>query len=140
MPNTIHWNVHTKAYNHKAGTHVGKSSTFNEPWNRFLVYGIEWYAGRIDFLVDGTRYMTYANEGSAAAWPFDAEQSLLINLAIGGSWGGRKGVDMALLPHRYEIDYVRIYRHGRAPTRTDLHLKEQCLTECLSTWQRAHRG
>jgi hypothetical protein len=35
---------------------------------------------------------------------------MLINLAIGGSWGGQKGIDEALFPKRYLIDYVRIYQ------------------------------
>ena len=35
---------------------------------------------------------------------------LLINLAIGGSWGGQMGIGDALFPHRYLVDYVRIYR------------------------------
>jgi hypothetical protein len=35
---------------------------------------------------------------------------LLINLAIGGSWGGQMGIGDALFPHRYLVDYVRIYQ------------------------------
>jgi len=34
-----------------------------------------------------------------------------VNLAIGGSWGGQKGVDDAPFPHRYFVDYVRVYQH-----------------------------
>ena len=33
---------------------------------------------------------------------------LPINLALGGSWGGK--IDDAALPQKYLIDYVRIYR------------------------------
>ena len=32
--------------------------------------------------------------------------------AIGGAWGGQKGVDDSRFPHRYYVDYVRIYRQG----------------------------
>ena len=61
--------------------------------------------------MDGVRYFTFRNEGTgSAAWPFDAPQYLLINLAIGGTWGGQQGIDDSLFPHRYQIDYVRIYQ------------------------------
>jgi hypothetical protein len=44
------------------------------------------------------------------SWPFDKPQYLILNLAIGGDWGGRKGIDDATFPRRFEIDYVRIYQ------------------------------
>ncbi len=48
--------------------------------------------------------------GGAAAWPFDAPQHLLLNVAVGGQWGGRHGVDDGSLPFRMLVDYVRIYQ------------------------------
>ena len=42
-------------------------------------------------------------------WPFDAPQYLLVNLAIGGAWGGKQGIDDSIFPVEYRIDYVRIY-------------------------------
>ncbi|GMU07926.1 hypothetical protein [Corallococcus caeni] len=38
-----------------------------------------------------------------------AGEGLLLNLAIGGSWGGQQGVDLTLFPHRMYVDYVRVY-------------------------------
>jgi hypothetical protein len=32
-----------------------------------------------------------------------------MNIAIGGSWGGQKGIDDSIFPQRMEIDYVRVY-------------------------------
>ncbi|WP_425421681.1 hypothetical protein [Phaeodactylibacter xiamenensis] len=40
-------------------------------------------------------------------WPFDRPQALNLNLAIGGNWGGRQGIDTTIFPQRYYIDYVR---------------------------------
>ena len=52
-----------------------------------------------------------ARDGTGSrAWPFDKPQYLLVNLAIGGSWGGQKGIDDARFPQRYLVDYVRIYQ------------------------------
>jgi beta-glucanase (GH16 family) len=43
-------------------------------------------------------------------WPFDAPQYLILNIAVGGTWGGEKGVDDAVFPQRMEVDYVRVYQ------------------------------
>jgi beta-glucanase (GH16 family) len=65
----------------------------------------------MDFFVDEKKYFTYANEGSGPdAWPYDRDQYLILNLAIGGAWGGAKGIDETCFPQRYYIDYVRVYQ------------------------------
>jgi hypothetical protein len=33
-----------------------------------------------------------------------------MNLAVGGNWGGAKGVDQSIWPQRMEVDYVRVYQ------------------------------
>jgi beta-glucanase (GH16 family) len=110
-PLAIHASVHTTAYNHTIGTQKTAVVTVAKPWEDFHLYAMEWYPDRIDVLVDGQKYFTFRNEGTgASAWPFDKPQYLLINLAIGGSWGGQKGIDDTLFPKRYLIDYVRIYQ------------------------------
>jgi beta-glucanase (GH16 family) len=110
-PLLVHGSVHTAAYNHTIGTQKTASVAVANPWEDFHVYAIEWYADHIDLFADGQRYFTFRNEGTGPrTWPFDRPQYLLLNLAIGGSWGGQKGIDDSLFPHRYLIDYVRIYR------------------------------
>jgi len=110
-PTRIYGTIHTAAYNHVAGTAKGSSVTVANPGEDFHVYSMEWYPDRVEIFVDGTRYFTFRNEGTGSrSWPFDKPQYLLINLAIGGSWGGQRGIDDSRFPHRYLIDYVRIYR------------------------------
>jgi beta-glucanase (GH16 family) len=112
-PTRIHGTVHTAAYNHVQGTAKGASVTVASPWEDFHVYAMEWYPDRIDVFVDGPKYFTFRNEGTGSrTWPFDKPQYLLLNLAIGGSWGGQKGIDDSRFPHRYLIDYVRVYKQG----------------------------
>ncbi len=112
-PTRIYGTIHTAAYNHVAGTSKGANVTISNPWEDFHVYAMEWYPDRIDIFADGQKYFTFANEGTGSrAWPFDKPQYLLINLAIGGSWGGQKGIDDSRFPHRYLVDYVRIYKQG----------------------------
>lgn len=110
-PNTIHANIHTEAYNHMKGNGKGNRIQAKRPWERFHVYAVEWYPDRLEFFFDDTRYFVYRNEGTGeATWPFDKPQYLILNLAIGGSWGGARGIDESLFPHRYEIEYVRVYK------------------------------
>jgi beta-glucanase (GH16 family) len=103
--------VHTTAYNHSIGTQKSAKVDVANPWEDFHVYSMEWFPDHIDIFVDGQKYFTFRNEGTGpAAWPFDKPHYLLINLAIGGSWGGQRGIDDARFPHRYLVDYVRIYQ------------------------------
>jgi beta-glucanase (GH16 family) len=110
-PLRIHASVHTAAYNHTIGTHKTASVATANPADDFHVYSMEWHADRIEAFVDGQKYFSFRNEGTGSrSWPFDKPQYLLINLAIGGSWGGRQGIDETLFPKRYLVDYVRIYQ------------------------------
>jgi beta-glucanase (GH16 family) len=71
---------------------------------------VEWSAERIDAFVDGKRYFTVHNEGTGwQAWPFDKRFHVILNVAVGGEWGGQKGVDTTIFPVRMEVDYVRLY-------------------------------
>jgi beta-glucanase (GH16 family) len=110
-PLRIHASVHTSAYNHTNGTQKSANTSIASPSDEFHVYAMEWFADRIDVFVDGQKFFTFRNEGTGArAWPFDKPHYLLVNLAVGGGWGGQKGIDDSRLPYRYLVDYVRIYQ------------------------------
>jgi beta-glucanase (GH16 family) len=110
-PDIIHANIHTKSYNHVKGTNKGDKITVENPFLDFHVYAIEWYEDHIDFFVDDQKYFTFENEKTGNdEWPFDKPHYLLINLAIGGSWGGQKGIDDKIFPQKYYIDYVKVFK------------------------------
>ena len=110
-PNRIYANVHTEAYNHVKKTNKGSNVSIAKPYESFHVYAIEWFEDLIDFYVDDDKYFSFQNEGTGwEVWPFDQEFYLIINLAIGGSWGGMGGVDEDIFPQQYYIDYVRVYQ------------------------------
>ena len=111
QPDVIHANIHTRKYNHVKGTGKGDQMKIEKPFEDFHIYAIEWSSERIDFFVDKEKYFTYAKESGSGedAWPFDRPFYLILNLAIGGAWGGQKGIDETIFPQRFEIDYVRVY-------------------------------
>lgn len=110
-PNTVHSTVHTHKYNHMIGTQVGKPIFLETATTDFHVYTTEWDEDEIRSYVDGELYFSFKNEESGfAAWPFDQPFHLILNLAIGGGWGGQRGVNDDLFPHVFEIDYVRVYK------------------------------
>jgi len=113
-PGLVHANVHTGKFNHTKKTGRGSMIKIDDAETAFHVYAMEWTPERMDFFVDDQKYFTCENDkGGDASWPFDKPQYLIINLAIGGAWGGTQGIDDAALPTRFEIDYVRIYQKAK---------------------------
>ena len=110
-PGTIHANIHTEAFNHSIGTGKGASRRVENPDETFHVYAVEWLEDRLDFYIDGVRYFSYEKQEGygEAEWPFDKPQYLILNAAVGGSWGGQQGIDVTIFPTQYLIDYVRVY-------------------------------
>ncbi len=110
-PGIIQAHIHTGKYNHLKNTSKGERITIADASEAFHVYAVEWDKDKMDFYVDQQKYFTYRNEGSGSeAWPFDQDQDPILNLAIGGAWGGAKGIDDSIFPQRYYIDYVRVYQ------------------------------
>src|SRR5204863_6908637 len=106
----IHANIHTTKYNHGRQTGKGSQITIPDASETFHVYALKWDSDRLDFFVDDRKYFTYRNEKTGPdAWPYDKGQYLILNLAIGGTWGGEQGIDDAIFPQRYYVDYVRVF-------------------------------
>ena len=96
---------------------LGLSKWNRQPYNiadDFHTYAVEWTPKAMDFSVDGRRYFTFENEGTGpAAWPFDRPCFLILNVAVGGDWGGQKGIDDAIFPQKYYVAYVRVYQRQK---------------------------
>lgn len=110
-PGVIHGTVHTKSYNHVLGTQKGDTISVSDCMEQYHVYAISWSPEKIDFWVDNHKYFTFRNEHKTQAeWPFNSKFYLILNIAVGGDWGGAKGVAPDIFPAKMEIDYVRVYQ------------------------------
>lgn len=110
-PDRLFFTVHTEAYNHTKGTQRGHNVPFAKPWESFQTFGLLWTPQDLTWYLDGQPVFRFANDGQGpATWPFDRPQYLLMNLAIGGGWGGQKGIDEALFPAEFRIDHVRVWQ------------------------------
>ena len=109
QPNRVFGTVHTGAYNHGIGTQKENHIDMNDVFDTYHVYAVEWYEDRIKWFVDDEHYGTFRNENKTSAeWPFDKRFHLIMNIAMGGSFGGSE-IDNSVLPQQMAIDYVRVY-------------------------------
>lgn len=107
----IHGSIHCKKYNHVIHTQKTDTVLVKDCSEQFHVYGLEWSADSISIAVDDKVFFRFANERSGYdAWPFGNKMYLLLNLAVGGDWGGAKGIAQDIWPQRMEVDYVRVYQ------------------------------
>jgi beta-glucanase (GH16 family) len=111
QPNTVHSYVHTTAGHGGGGS--GSSMTLETCEEEFHTYGLIWDEEALIFYVDTPDNIvhTYAPEVKTNEnWPFNQPAFFLLNVAVGGSWGGAQGIDNSIFPQSMEVDYVRVYQ------------------------------
>ena len=110
-PGVIHASTHSQKNqwrNHNQRTAI---MAVPDAGTAFHTYTIEWDAEEIRIFIDDRQYFTSRKDGGDwKSWPFDRPFHLLLNLAVGGDWGGVKGVEDSIFPRRMEVDYVRVYQ------------------------------
>ena len=103
----VHGTIHTRAYNHMISTQLGRQVRVDSLLTRLLrllrlrgdrdwhIYTMKWTEDEIVWARDGLVYNRFGNDGTGdyRTWPFDQNMHLILNVAIGGNWGGQKGVD-----------------------------------------------
>lgn len=106
---TCHFEGNVSGSTHQSsGTY---STKIVHPYNQFIKFSIIWTPEKIEWYANDVKYHSYTKRATDyRIWPFDKEFYLILNLAYGGSWGGYAGVDDTKLPHKFLIDYVRVYQ------------------------------
>lgn len=109
----IHVSLHSETYNHVVGTQRTHFEPLENVTGQFHKYSCQWDEEAITFFYDDRQVARFEKNGpgrdtSEKGWPFDQEFYLILNVAVGGNWGGK--VDEKMLPFVMEVEYVRIYQ------------------------------
>lgn len=111
LPDSIFGTVHTASFNHIIGTQVGQRIAYDDLSTTFKTYAIDWTPSEIIWYIDDIEYHRFANRNlSSKEWPFDQAFYLILNLAVGGNWGGKEGIDDSIWPQRMEVDWVKVWQ------------------------------
>jgi|694.fasta_scaffold00836_47 beta-glucanase (GH16 family) len=97
----------------------------------YHVYSMNWSPFQITFLLDGVAFYTYNPAvKNASTWPFNAEQYLLLNIAMGGVAGT---IPSNFTQASMEIDYVRVYQNAMLDTTAPINFTATVGTVTSST-------
>lgn len=103
QPNKIYGTLHYPG--HSGGSADGNTTMITNAQTAFHIYTVEWNSASIKISVDGTVFHTVTNTN---ALPFNQNFFLIMNIAMGGNFGGT--VDPAFSIGTMEVDYVRVYQ------------------------------
>ena len=107
----VHGTIHCAAFNHVQGTQKGTKKVVPGLEENYHTFRCDWTPNNIKIFVDDQEYFSFDKPANATwkEWPFDHPHHLILNIAVGGGWGGQKGIDKAAFPAQMEVDYVRFY-------------------------------
>lgn len=109
--NEIFATVHTTDTNVNGNTIASGTVTSETLDTEFHLYSLVWDKNYLQVLFDDKVIFNYQRTGATPiTWPFDQPFYLIMNIAVGGSWGGIWGIDDSIFPAKMEIDYVRYYK------------------------------
>jgi len=103
---TLHWS--------NSGSHASKGANFSlltgDYSKQFHVFSIIWKQDDITWYVDDQKYLEVsATDTGASNYPFNANQFLIFNVAVGGNWPGSPDNNTEF-PERMFVDYVRVFQ------------------------------
>ncbi len=107
-PDVIFTSLHTQAsHGNTINTKKTKIETIEEG---FHIYAVDWNEQKMDFFVDEKLVYTFNPQlKNEDIWPFDKNFFIIINMAIGGNFGGPE-VDNSIFPQEFIIDYIKVYQ------------------------------
>ncbi|MCY3998821.1 MAG: glycoside hydrolase family 16 protein [Flavobacteriaceae bacterium] len=98
---------------HTPSGHAGEASSkrtrVEDLEGKFHVYSVNWTAQAIEFYFnDRLTYQYSPSLKNNETYPFNKPMFILLNVAIGGTFGGPVG-DNVVFPQKMIVDYVRVY-------------------------------
>ena len=130
----VHGSIHTQDYNHMYGTQKSGSKYVDDVTDAFHVYSLEWSPFYLWYLIDNEPFFFVYNDsnGDFGKWPFNDPHYLILNLAIGGDWGGVQGVSASAFPMKMYVDYVRVYKKSDTYNYVEVTFKVDMSNENIS--------
>lgn len=93
------------------GNALGKKTEMPDIEEGYHTYAVNWTVDKIEFIVDDKVFFSYAPENKTVEnWPFNQPFYILVNVAVGGNFGG-PDVDDSIFPQEYLVDYIRVYEN-----------------------------
>ena len=116
-PDQVFGTLHGPGYS--GGQSYGRVYELGEPVSEnFHVFAVEWQPDKIEWFIDGISYFTATPNDpflQGKQWVFNHPFFILLNVAIGGNFGGPVGPDTTF-PQSMLVDYVRLYQTRPQPT------------------------
>lgn len=110
-PDRVNSTVHMRDINYRLKNNPHGSAVLADVANVYHEYAVEWFKDRMEFYYDGTKILTFADAGKGfGSWPYSNPQYVILNLALGGGYGGP--IDNSIFPTQFVIEYVRVYKEG----------------------------
>lgn len=108
-PNEIFTTLHTSD---SYGNSKNSKITINEYIEEgFHVYKTNWTEDAISFYIDDELVYAFSPEvKTEKTWPFNRPFYIILNMAIGGNFGGPE-VDDSIFPQEFIVDYVKVYKN-----------------------------
>ena len=106
-PHEIHTTLHTPdSFGQSKNTAI---STIPDIENGFHIYKSVWDKNAIKFFIDNELVYTFSPElKNENTWPFDKPFYIILNMAIGGNFGGPQ-IDDSIFPQEFIIDYIKVF-------------------------------
>lgn len=111
-PGEFHFSLHSKSFNHRLYNHPTYVHEDLNLLEDFHLYSFDWDEESITFYVDQKHIVTFkkSEHASVEDWPFNHPYYFIINLAIGGNWGG--DIDESIFPVEFKIKHVKVYERS----------------------------
>lgn len=106
-PQMIYTTLHTQ--DSHGNSKNSKKTEIKNIEEGFHTYAVEWSEQKMDFFVDDMLVYTFKPEAKTEAiWPYNQPFFILLNVAVGGNFGGHD-VEDSIFPQQYIIDYIKVY-------------------------------
>jgi len=111
-PKNIHFSLHSKTFNFHRHNQPTMVVYKEDIFEGFHEYAINWDNKEISFELDRIKVATFKKKKNADVeeWPFNQPMYLILNLAIGGNWGG--AIDDSIFPVSLQFKYVNVYERS----------------------------